>query len=269
MTSEQNKAIVRRFYKAFEEEDMEGLKTVLSPELVAYNPNSQDRDQHLQGIKSWNASFGDNHFEIQEQILEGDTVVSLVTLHSRHTKAPFMGLLPNGEQIELPAVSIEKIQNGKIVERRVYSERLRTLSQQLQEQNKTLVRRFIEESGNKDQTAYREMMAPDFVAHLATGPQDRETFLLHSSAFTLAFSDIQIDIKNQTADGDMVMTQTTWRGTHTGEFRGLPATGKPIAISAFLTERVRDGKVVEHWSLFDQMSMMQQLGVIPPPQTTR
>ena len=47
------------------------------------------------------------------------------------------------------------------------------LSQQLQEQNKALVRRFIEESGNVDPTAYQELMAPDFVAHLAFGPQDR------------------------------------------------------------------------------------------------
>lgn len=63
------------------------------------------------------------------------------------------------------------------------------------DENKTLVRRFIEESGNIDQTAYKEMMAPDFVAHLAGGPQNRDTFLLHSSAFPLAFSDISITIK--------------------------------------------------------------------------
>jgi steroid delta-isomerase-like uncharacterized protein len=265
MTSEQNKAIVRRFYKAFEDNDLPALQDVLAPDLVAYNPNAQNRDQHLQGIKTWNASFSDNHFEVLEQVAADDTVVSRVTLHSRHTKSPFMGILATGEAYELPAVSIEKIKNGKIVERRVFSERLRMLSQRLQEQNKALVRRFIEESGNVDQAAYREMMAPDFVAHLAFGPQDRETFLMHSSAFATAFSDIRMDVKNQTAEGDMVMTQTTWRGTHSGDFRGLPATGKQIAIAAFLTERLRDGKVVEHWSLFDQMSMMQQLGVLPPP----
>jgi steroid delta-isomerase-like uncharacterized protein len=137
------------------------------------------------------------------------------------------------------------------------------------EQNKAIVRRFIEESGHNDQAAYRELMAPDFTAHLAFGPQNRETFLQHSSAFTEAFSDIQIEVRNQAAEGDLVMTHSTWRGTHTGEFRGIPATGKKIAISAFLAERLRDGKIVEHWSLFDQMSMMQQLGVIPPPQAAR
>jgi steroid delta-isomerase-like uncharacterized protein len=265
MTSEQNKAVVRRFYKAFEEQDMRALEDVLAPDLSAYNPNVQNRDQHLQGIKTWNASFSDNHFEVLEQVAAEDTVVSRVTLHSRHTKAPFMGILATGEAYELPAVSIEKIKNGKIVERRVFSERLRMLSQQLQDQNKALVRRFIEESGKNDQTVYREMMAPDFVAHLAFGPQDRETFLQHSSAFTQAFSDITIQVREQAAEGDLVMTRMVWGGTHTGEFRGLPATGKQITISAFLTERIRDGKVVEHWSLFDQMSLMQQLGVIPPP----
>jgi predicted ester cyclase len=265
MTSEQNKAIVRRFYKAFEEQDIRALEDVLASDLSAYNPNLQNRDQHLQGIKTWNASFSDNHFEVLEQVAAEDTVVSRVTLHSRHTKAPFMGILATGEAYELPAVSIEKIKNGKIVERRVFSERLRMLSQQLQEQNKALIRRFIEESGKNDQTVYRELMAPDFVAHLALGPQDRETFLQHSSAFTQAFSDIRITLLEQTAEGELVTTRVTWRGVHSGDFRGMPSTGKQIAILAFMTERIRDGKVVEHWSLFDQMSMMQQLGVIPPP----
>ena len=265
MTSEQNKAIVRRFYKAFEQEDKPTLNELLSADLVAYNPAAQNRDGHLKGIETWNASFSDNHFEIHEQIAEGDTVVSRVTLHSRHTKAPFLGILPTGEPYETPAVSIEQVKDGRIVARRVFSERLRMLSQQLQEQNKALVRRFIEESGNVDQSAYRELMAPDFVAHLAFGPQDRAAFLLHSSAFTAAFSEIQIEIVNQAAEGDLVMTQVTWRGVHSGDFRGLPATGKRIAIAAFMTERLREGKVVEHWSLFDQMSMMQQLGVLPPP----
>jgi steroid delta-isomerase-like uncharacterized protein len=137
------------------------------------------------------------------------------------------------------------------------------------EQNKAIVRRFIEESANQDQSAYKDLMATDFVAHLASGAQNRESFLMHSSAFTQAFSEISITIKEQVAEADLVMTQTTWRGTHTSEFRGLPASGKQIAISAYMTERIRDGKVVEHWSLFDQMSMMQQLGVLPPPQTAR
>ena len=90
-----NKAIVRRFYKAFEEEDMEALKEVLAPDLVAYNPNAQNREHTCRG-SNWNAAFSDNHFEIHEQIAEGDLVVTRVTLRCLHTKAPFAGILPTG-----------------------------------------------------------------------------------------------------------------------------------------------------------------------------
>jgi steroid delta-isomerase-like uncharacterized protein len=129
MTSEQNKAIVRRFYKAFEDNDVEALKEVLSPDLVAYNPNAQNRGAHLQGISTWNATFGDNRFEIFDQIAEGDQVASRVTLHSTHSKASYQGIPPSGKQIEIPAVSLERIKDGKIVERRIYSDRLGMMQQ--------------------------------------------------------------------------------------------------------------------------------------------
>lgn len=137
-------------------------------------------------------------------------------------------------------------------------------------QNKAIVRRFAEASVASDQTAFQEMLSPDFVAHLATGPQNREVFLKHNQGFSIAFSDRQFIVNDQVAEGDKVVTLATWRGTHSaGDFQGLAPTGKQIAISAILIERIKDGKIEEHWSLFDQLSMMQQLGLIPPPQSSR
>jgi predicted ester cyclase len=130
MTAEQNKAIVRRFYKAFEDNDLEVLKEVLSPDLVAYNPNAQNRDGHLQGISGWNAIFSDNRFEIFDQVAEGDLVATHVILRSIHDKAAFQGVPPSGKQIVIPAMTLERIKDGRIVERRVYSDRL-GMSQQL------------------------------------------------------------------------------------------------------------------------------------------
>jgi len=129
MTTEDNKAIVRRFYKAFEDNDLEALKAVLAPDLVAYNLNPQNRDEHLQGIRGWNAIFSQNRFEIVDQIAEGDMVASHVTLRSIHSEASFQGVPPSGKQIEIPAVSLERIKDGKIVERRVYSDRLGMMRQ--------------------------------------------------------------------------------------------------------------------------------------------
>ncbi len=129
MTSEQNKAVVRRFYQAFEDNDLDALKEVLAPDLVAYNLHPQNREEHLQGIRMWNATFSQNHFEILDQIAEGDIVASHVILRSIHNKASYQGVPPSGKQIEGPAVTIERIKDGKIVERRVYSDRLGMMQQ--------------------------------------------------------------------------------------------------------------------------------------------
>jgi predicted ester cyclase len=129
MTTDDNKAVVRRFYKAFEENDLETLKDVLAPELVAYNLNPQNREDHLNGILGWNSIFSNNQFEIICQIAEGDLVASHVMLHSTHSKADFQGVHPTGKQIHTGATTLERVQNGKIVERRVYSDRLGMLQQ--------------------------------------------------------------------------------------------------------------------------------------------
>ncbi len=137
------------------------------------------------------------------------------------------------------------------------------------EQIKAFMRRFLEASVTSDQASYKELLAPDFVAHLLEGPQNRELFLQHNNVFNVAFSGRQISVEDLIAEGDKVMARIIWSGIHSGDFQGLPPTGKNIVISAFIVERIKDDKAVEHWSLFDQRSMMQQLGLIPPPQPIR
>jgi steroid delta-isomerase-like uncharacterized protein len=129
MAYEQNKAIVRRFYQAFEKENLEVLTEVLAPDLVAFNLNPQNRDEHIQGIRNWNTIFSENRFEILDQIAEGDLVASQVVMHCIHDKGSFQGVPPSGKSIEIPALTLERIKEGKIVERRVYSDRLGMLRQ--------------------------------------------------------------------------------------------------------------------------------------------
>lgn len=137
------------------------------------------------------------------------------------------------------------------------------------EQIKAIARRFLDAAVAVDPANFKDLLSPDFVAHLATGPANREVFLQHNNVFIMAFSERHFTVKDQVAEGDKVVTLATWRGTNSGSFQGLPPTGKQIAISAILIERIKDGQIEEHWSLFDQLSMMQQLGLIPPPQSNR
>lgn len=132
MSTEENKAIVRRFYQAFEANDEAAMKEVLAPDLVAYThgaPGPQTREAMLQGISMWNATFSETHFAIEEQIAEGDKVASRVTMRSIHDRGDFQGLSPTGKQIESISVTIERVKDGKIVERRVVSDWLALMQQ--------------------------------------------------------------------------------------------------------------------------------------------
>jgi steroid delta-isomerase-like uncharacterized protein len=137
------------------------------------------------------------------------------------------------------------------------------------EENKAVMREFLEASVEDSSARLKELLAQDFVAHLAAGPQGPDGFVEHNSAIGSAFSEKVFTVKDQIAEGDRVAARTVWEGTHSGELRGIPPTGRRIAITAFIVDRVRDGKIVEHWSLFDQMGMMHQLGVVAAPPPTK
>ncbi len=129
--SEENKAIVRRFYEAFGAEDLDALKELLAPDLVAYThggPDAQNREEQMQGIAMWLGSF-ETHFDVEEQVAEGDKVATRVTLRAVHSRGEFMGVPPNGKQIELSGMSIERIKDGRIVHRRVESDWLKVMQQ--------------------------------------------------------------------------------------------------------------------------------------------
>ena len=135
------------------------------------------------------------------------------------------------------------------------------------EQNKAQFRAVMEQFINaKNEPAFDEYVSPDFVEHedLAPFPQNREGARQFFSAMLAAFPDMQITFHDMIAEGDKVAARSTWRGTHQGEFQGIPPTGKTVTFNALDIVRLDGGKVVEHWGLTDNLSMLQQLGVIPP-----
>jgi steroid delta-isomerase-like uncharacterized protein len=81
--------------------------------------------------------------------------------------------------------------------------------------------------------------------------------------FRAAFPDLKISAEDMIADGDKVAVRSVMRGTHKGEFMGVPATGKRVEVSGIDIVRFEGGKAVEHWGITDNMSMMQQLGAMP------
>jgi steroid delta-isomerase-like uncharacterized protein len=139
------------------------------------------------------------------------------------------------------------------------------------EENKAIARRSFTAWGANDQAALNELLAPDLVVHPSSSSDswNRQTLLESISMFGAAFRDQHYTIEDQIAEGDKVVTRCTWRSIHSGDFQGLAPTGKQIVISAFFVERIKEGKVVEVWPLYDRISMMQQLGLVPPPPPAR
>src|SRR5919201_2483348 len=136
------------------------------------------------------------------------------------------------------------------------------------EENKALVRRLYEEC-NKGKEAgiavLDELVAPDYVWHGAppSVSPDRAGWRQLRTAFYTAFPDLHATVEDLIAEGDKVAYRITGRGTHQGEFMGIPPTGKQIRWTGIEIDRIKDGKVVESWPNADNLGLMQQLGVIP------
>jgi steroid delta-isomerase-like uncharacterized protein len=133
------------------------------------------------------------------------------------------------------------------------------------EQNKALVRRFVEEVQNRHNlAALDELLSPDFVDHSGnTSPPDLDGTKAFFAMMFAAFPDMRFEIRLQLAEGDKVMTYKTFHCTHQGPFMGIPAAGKEVAFDSIDILTITDGKITEHWAVGDMLSLMQQLGVVP------
>jgi steroid delta-isomerase-like uncharacterized protein len=137
------------------------------------------------------------------------------------------------------------------------------------EENKALIRRWIEAYNERDLQAEAEVLAPDYVAHVPAAPgplEGLEAWRQFSGSFAEAFPDIRLTVEEIFSEGEMVAARVAFRGTHRGEFQGIPPTGKEVAFTSIEVNRVRDGKVEEHWVELDLLGLMQQLGAIPLPE---
>lgn len=121
---------------------------------------------------------------------------------------------------------------------------------------------FIAEVWNAhDITAFPRFVSPDVRFHGPRGPpRDYEGYVAMARDFLAAFPDLRFDVERSTGDGELVSARLVITGTNSGPFRGRAATGKSVRVVGHPMCRVRDGRVVEFWQLFDELSMLHQLG---------
>ena len=133
------------------------------------------------------------------------------------------------------------------------------------EENKVLVRRYLEEIWNNGNlTVVDEIIAEDFIFHRPVGDLKGPGALKqYVGAFHKAFPDIHFTLDNQIAEQDEIVTVWTMTGTHKDEIMGITATNKSIRLSGVSITRCAGGKVTENTTYWDRLALMQQLGVIP------
>ncbi|MFC1792679.1 ester cyclase [Planctomycetota bacterium] len=136
------------------------------------------------------------------------------------------------------------------------------------EANKDSYRRINQEAWSQGQLAVvDEFVAPDYVYHDPalgdiTGPEGlKQTIMMYRTAYP----DLQFTIDDVIAEDDLVALRWSAAGTHQGELMGIPATGLETTAVGINIARFVEGKIVEEWSSWDVMGLMQQLGVVAPP----
>lgn len=132
-----------------------------------------------------------------------------------------------------------------------------------QQENKQIVRRFIEEAINKGNVdASADYIAEDVVELVPFPGQGPGLSGLKDvlRGLRVAFPDMHWTIEEQIAEADKVLTRFTWTATHKADFFGVPAAGKPVVVWGMVIDRIEQGKIKETRILMDALGLMKQMG---------
>lgn len=136
-----------------------------------------------------------------------------------------------------------------------------------EDHNKETVRRLYEEVGNEGRLEVLDELAwPDHVEHNPFPEQEQGLAgLKQRISMVRAAHDAHFTIEHLLADGDKVAVMWANRGTHVGDWMGIPATGKSTTVHGVDIHLLRDGRLAEHWDVVDIYSFLIQIGAVPAP----
>lgn len=135
------------------------------------------------------------------------------------------------------------------------------------DQKESLIHRLLIEAFNQGNLAVvDELISPDHLAHTALGgvPQGPSGLKWLIAMFRTAFPDLHCTVDGEFSVADQFAAHWTMRGTHQGFFMGNAPTGRQVDVQAMIFGRITNGRIVEDWTLIDQIAILQQLGIVPP-----
>jgi steroid delta-isomerase-like uncharacterized protein len=123
---------------------------------------------------------------------------------------------------------------------------------------------YVEMINTHDQDLVDRFVAEDYINHNAFVADGREANRQFWTAFFTGLPDVSVTMEDLVVSGDRVVGRFIYRGTHTGDLMGIPATGRPVEMRSIDIWRVQNGRFVEHWDELNLMQMFQQIGALPP-----
>lgn len=246
----------------------------------------------IQIVTTFHQAMPDLNVTIEDLFGEGDLVVDRWTAAGTHSGEPLFGVPATGRPIEVSGIHEFRIADGRIAERWGVVDEL-GLAQQLglapggadgpappkpptppiaavtlSPEDRLLGHRSHSEwlvGGNPD--AVYDLYATDAVIHSRYIPPNMtrgvEAFKGYATYLRTAFPDIEIDDEDNIAQGDRVGMRWTMRGTHGGDFWGMPATGKQVEVTGMDVFRIAEGRIQDAWIETDYMTLLRQLGMVP------
>lgn len=134
-------------------------------------------------------------------------------------------------------------------------------------ENQAVIRRMFDEvvnGGNLE--LIDELFAPDFVSETQMGTFDRDGFRAFVAGWRAGFPDVHCEVGDFVEEGDRLAWSVRAKGTQTGEFNGIPPTGRSVDFDSLNIGEFRDGKAIRHKVVMDTAAMMAQLGLVPGPE---
>ena len=120
MSTEENKALVRRFFEARAKTDLNAIEEMMAPNFISHGSMLPGQQPGREGLKralaDASAAFSNRRRFIEDQVAEGDRVVTRYTVHLTHDRGEYMGVAPTGREEEFRAIAIHRIEGGKIAE---------------------------------------------------------------------------------------------------------------------------------------------------------
>lgn len=140
-------------------------------------------------------------------------------------------------------------------------------SPSLKEQNETIIRRYYNEVWNAGKLdVLNELLHEQYINHTPStpnppiGPAGLKPIV---AAIRKGFPDLHYEMKDIVVNDTMAVARVIMTGTQTQQLFDLPPSGKRVSVNQITIEKIKNGKIVEHWRVTDELTMMKQLGFVP------